>query len=157
MQHESLPSALAVQLEQIDSLTRALWVCHVATDEQTRDFVLHLSLARDQGQAASSPTLTEMMDQLENINAKNRYYIVSGAREARWTYSRREIYQDWRSRTLVADLGRAVLFNSNAVGALAGMLANECIQGSTRDGRAAFARYSACLSPHAYELLMSDD
>lgn len=156
LEQGSLPSALAVQLAQIDSLTRALWVRHVATEEQARDFTLHLSLTPDQGQAASTPGIAAMMEQLKGCAVKNRYYIVSGARESRWTYSRREIHQDWRSKTLIENLGSAVLYNSNAVGALAGMMTIECIKGSAQDARAVIARYSACLAPHALDLMTSD-
>ena len=155
LEQGSLPSALAVQLAQIDSLTRALWVRHVATEEQARDFTLHLSLTPDQ--AASTPGITAMMDQLKSSAVKNRYFIVSGAREARWTYSRREIHQDWRSKALIENLGSAVLFNSNSVGALAGMLATECIKGNAQDARALISRYSTCLAPHAFDLMTSDD
>jgi len=157
LEQGSLPSALAVQLAQIDSLARALWVRHVATEEQARDFALHLSLTPDQGQAASTPDLTAMMEQLKSSTVKSRYYIVSGAREARWTYSRREIHQDWRSKALIENLGSAVLFNSNAVGALAGMLAIECIKGTAQDVRVVIARYASCLAPHARELMTSND
>ena len=136
----SLPSALAMQLEQIDSLTRSLWVRNVATEEQVSYFDLNLSLTRDQGQDTRTPGITAMMEPLKLSTVKNRYYILSGAREARWTYSRREIYQDWRSKELIENLGTAVLFNSNSVGALAGILANEYIKGSAQEARSVITR-----------------
>ena len=76
LEQGSLPSALAVQLAQIDSLARALWVRHVATEEQARDFALHLSLTPDQGQAASTPDLTAMMEQLKSSAVKSERKVT---------------------------------------------------------------------------------
>ncbi len=122
---KSIPSALVVQLEQIDAMTRALWVHHVATVEQVSEFLLHRTLARDQSATVSTPLIGDMMSRIKDLAEINRYYILSSAREARWTYARQELYHNWRDSQEAKNLGSAMIYNSNAVGALGCLVAAE--------------------------------
>lgn len=143
-----IPSALVVQLEQVDAVTRSLWVMHVATDAEVREFASYQSLARDQVTSMSLPARNDMMDRIKESPAKSCYHILSSAREARWSYSRQALYYSWRAEQIAGGLGSAMLHNSNAVGGLGALLAVEFGGSQTQRDllRAVFGRFPMCLA-----------
>lgn len=150
----NIPSALVVQLEQLDAATRSLWLRYVATGEQLNEFVLYQSLAWDQVTPPSLPSISDMKDRLKESAPINQYYIVSEAREARWTYSRKEYYHDWRKPQVAEGLGSAMLYNSNAVGALACHLVVDLLSGSSQQQlRAVMAKHHGVLAQSQSERL----
>jgi len=154
----SIPSALVVQLEQIDVVTRSLWVRNVATDKEVSEFVSYQTLAGDQVWSKVVPPMRDMMSGIKELPAKNRYNIVSSARESRWTYSRQELYHSWRTSQIAESLGSAMLYNSNAVGALASLLAVELAGSKTLQDQVqdVFGRFPMCLPRSVQEWLGKD-
>lgn len=153
----NIPSALVVQLEQLDAATRSLWLRHVASAEQLNEFFSYQSLAWDQVRPPGLPSISDMQARIKERAPINQYYIVSEAREARWTYSRKELYHDWRKPQVAEGLGSAMLYNSNAVGALVCFQVVDQLGGSSQKEqlRAVIARHPGVISPSQSERLLA--
>lgn len=154
---KNIPSALVVQLEQLDAATRSLWLWHVASGEQLNEFVLNQSLAWDQVRPPGLPSISDMQARIKESAPINLYYIVSEAREARWTYSRKELYHDWRKPQVAEGLGSAMLYNSNAVGALVCFLVVDQLGDSAQmeQLRAVIAKHPGVIAPYQSERLLA--
>lgn len=146
----NIPSALAVQLAQLNAVTQSMWLTHVATDVEVAEFGLYQSLAPDQVTSVKVPHIKDMMGRLSESAPRSPYLVVSSAREARWTYSRSELYRGWRNRQEAEGLAIALLYSSNAVGAL-GCLLTAALVGDPylqQQVRAVVARYPTCMAQH---------